>query len=126
MQIKLILLNKDIKIAVNLSDKKDASLYFSNMESFALDISKGEKGIIFYNEKFVYGLIGEKNLINEIELKEILESARKGDKQLKYNSKNTIKSNNYQIQNVLQFSAISNFKLQNLTDYFNKSNFSKI
>ena len=65
-------LNPDVKIATVISDKKDASIYFSNMDGYALELSKNKKGIIFYNDKFVYGLIGDKNLINEKEFKENL------------------------------------------------------
>lgn len=126
LQVKLICQNPEIKMAVILSDKKDASLYFSNMDGFAAELSKSKKGIIFYNDKFVYGLLGDKTLINESELKEVLEEARKGDKPMKYNSKNSVKVNNSPVNNVLQFSAISSFKLQSLNDYFNRPGFSKI
>lgn len=126
LQVKLICQNPDLKVAVNVSDKKDASLYFSNMDVFAFELAKFKKGIIFYNDKFVYGLIGDKELLNEVELKEVIESAKKGDKPIKFNSKTTVKNGKEVTNNVLQFSAIGNFKTQNLNDFFNKYNFSKI
>jgi len=118
-------LNPDVKIATVISDKKDASIYFSNMDGYALELSKNKKGIIFYNDKFVYGLIGDKNLINEKEFKEVLDEAKKGEKAMKFNSKNTIKVGKTAINDVFQFSAISGLKQQNLTDYFAKNNWTK-
>merc|ERR1712151_1170607 len=125
LQIKLLTSNPEAKIATVISDKKDASIYFSNIEAYAADLSKNKKGIIFYNDKFVYGLIGDKELINDKELKEVLEEAKKGEKAMKFNSKNTCKVGKTAINNVFQFSAICSFKQQNLTDYFAKNNFSK-
>jgi hypothetical protein len=126
LQVKLICQNSDIKVSFVLSDKKDASLYFSNMDGFAPELAKNKKGIIFYNDKFVYGLIGDKTLINETELKEVLESAKKGEKPMKFNSKNTIKVNGTNVSNVLSFCAISPLNLKNITDYFAKNNFTKL
>jgi len=126
LQVKMICQNPEIKIAFVLSDKKDASLYFSNMDAFAPELAKHKKGIIFYNDKFVYGLIGDKTLINEPELKEVLEAAKKGEKPMKFNSKNTVKVNGTPVNNVLSFSAISPLNLKNITDYFAKNNFNKI
>ena len=126
LQVKLICQNPDIKVAFVLSDKKDASLYFSNMDAFAPELSKHKKGIIFYNDKFLYGLIGDKTLINEVELKEVLEAAKKGEKPMKFNSKNSVKVNGTPVNNVLSFSAISGLNLKNITDFFAKNNFSKL
>lgn len=119
-------LNPEMKIATVISDKKDASIYFSNMDAYASELSKNKKGIIFYNDKFVYGLIGDKSLVNEKELKDLLDEAKKGDKPMKFNSKNTVKVGKTTINDVFQFSAICGFKQQNLTDYFSKNNWTKI
>lgn len=121
----MLILNPEVKIAVVLSDKKDASIYFSNMDAYAADLSKNKKGIIFYNDKFVYGLIGDKSLVNQKEIKELLEEAKKGEKAMKYNSKESIKVGKTPINDLYQFSAISGFKLPNLTDYFTKNKWGK-
>jgi len=126
LQVKLICKNPDINIATILSDKKDASLYFSNMDTFASELNKNKKGIIFYNDKFLYGLIGDKTLIDESELKKVLEASKKGEKPMKYNSKSTIKTNGATINNILSFSAISPLNLKNITDFFNSNNFNKL
>lgn len=95
------------------------------MDAYAFELSNYKKGIIFYNDKFVYGLIGDKNLVNEKEMKEILEQAKKGEKPIKFNSKNSVKVGKTPVNDVYQFSAIGSFKQQNLTDYFNKNNWTK-
>ena len=125
LQVKMLILNPQVKIAVVISDKKDASIYFSNMDAYAEELSKNKKGIIFYNDKFVYGLIGDKSLVNEKEIKDLLDEAKKGEKAMKFNTKDSIKVGKTAINNLYQFSAISGFKQQNLTDYFTKNNWAK-
>ena len=129
LQVKFICQNPDIKVAFVLSDKKDPSIYFSNMDAFAPVLSKHKKGIIFYNERFVYGLIGDKTLINDVELKQVLEESKSKnfkDKALKFNSKNSVKVAGTPVNNILSFSAICTYNLKNITDYFEKNNFNKL
>lgn len=125
LQIKLLITNPEVKIATVISDKKDASIYFSNMDAYAGELSKNKKGIIFYNDKFVYGLIGDKTLVNDAELKKVLEEAKKGEKPMKFNAMNTVKLGKTPINDVLKFSAICQFKQQNITDYFANNNWTK-
>lgn len=129
LQVKLICQNPDIKVAFVLSDKKDPSIYFSSMDAFAPELAKNKKGIIFYNERFVYGLIGDKTLINDAELKQMLEESKSKnfkDKAMKFNSKNSVKVAGTPVNNILSFSAICTFNLKNITDYFAKNNFNKL
>lgn len=129
LQVKLICQNPDIKVAYVLSDKKDPSIYFSNMDSFAPELSKHKKGIIFYNERFVYGLIGDKTLLNEAEFKHLLEESKSKnfkDKVLKFISRSSVKVSGTPVNNILSFSAICPLNLKSITDYFAKNNFTKL
>lgn len=129
LQVKLICQNPDIKIAYILSDKKDPSIYFSYMDGYAPELAKHKKGIIFYNDKFVYGLIGDKTIFNDAEFKQVLEESKsKGfkDKVLKFNSKNSVKVAGTPVNNILSFSAICPFNLKNITDFFAKNNYNKL
>jgi len=129
LQVKLICQSSNIKVAFVLSDKKDPSIYFSNMDAFAPELSKHKKGIIFYNERFIYGLIGDKTLVNDVELKQVLEESKAKnfkDKAIKFNSKNSVKVAGTPVNNILSFSAICSYNLKNITDYFAKNNFNKL
>jgi hypothetical protein len=126
-QMKLLLASNDMRVAVNNSDHENPSVYFSFLNNYADQLVNSKKGVIFYNEDFIYGLIGDPTLLQESEFKKYLESNKKENVELKYKSQNSINiDKKKKINNVYQFMIIHTFNVNNLTEYFNTLKFSKI
>ena len=62
-----------VKVGTIKSDEANSQIYFTNCPLHLNYLVKAKKGIIYYNEGFVYGLFGDKSLINEKEFKTFCE-----------------------------------------------------
>ena len=73
-EIKSMVGEEDIKVGTIKSDEANSQMYFTNCPMHLNYLVKAKKGIIYYNEGFIYGLFGDKSLINEKEFKTFCES----------------------------------------------------
>ena len=106
---------------------------------------KAKKGIIYYNEGFIYGLFGDKSLINEKEFKTFCENFKtkenKDKKEEKKDEKKEDKKENkfkYAVQekltvgkknvikDIYQISCFTNFNVKELQDKFKELGFKEI
>lgn len=126
-QMKFLISSNDIGVGYNISDHENPSVYFSFLKNYAAALSKNKKGVIFYNEDFIYGLIGDSSLLIEADFKKFLESQKKEGVEIKYKSQNSISlDKKTKLEKVLQFDIISKFNVNALTEYFNSLKFVKI
>lgn len=51
-------------IIVVKSDQPNATLYFKFLKAHAQKLAQTKKGIILWNEHFIYGLVGSKEMID--------------------------------------------------------------
>ena len=75
-QMKNIINDKEIKMACIKSDEDNSQIYFSVCPQFTKELVEAKKGIVYYNENFVYALIGDKTLVDEKAFKAFLESVK--------------------------------------------------
>ena len=126
-------------------------MYFTNCPQHLSHLVKAKKGIIYYNEGFIYGLFGDKSLINEKEFKtfcekfksketkeEKKEDKKKEDK--KEDKKEEKKENKFKyacqdkltvgkknvIKDIYQISCFTNFNIKELQDKFKELGFKEI
>ena len=97
------------------------------MNNYAEGLVNNRKGIIFYNEDFIYGMIGDPSLLPEADFKKFLETSKKEGTDLKYKSQSSVAvDKKKKVNNIYQFMIIGKFNVNNLTDYFNGLKFTKI
>ena len=126
-QLKLILANNSIEVAYSKSDHENPSVYCSNMNNYAEELVKSKKGIIFFNEDFIYGMIGNPALLNEADFKKALEANKKQGVELKYKSQTSISlDKKRKVNNIYQFMIIHKFNVSTLNELFNSFKFTKI
>lgn len=121
-----MLADNNIHVGYHLSDQEAPSLYFSFINNYVENLANSKKGIIFYNEDFIYGMLGDAKLLDEKEFKKFIEGLKKTDMELKYKSQETVSVGKKKIAGVLQFTIFHKFNVQALTDFFVKNKFSKI
>ena len=131
------------------SDEANSQIYFTNCPLHLNYLVKAKKGIIYYNEGFVYGLFGDKSLINEKEFKTFCEGFKsketkdkkeekkedkkdekkedKKENKFKYDvqEKLTIGKKNV-IKDIYQISCFTNFNIKELQDKFKELGFKEI
>ena len=61
-EIKSMVGEEDIKVGTIKSDEANSQMYFTNCPQHLSHLVKAKKGIIYYNEGFIYGLFGDKSL----------------------------------------------------------------
>lgn len=126
-QIKLILANPNAKVFYNLSEQESPSLYCSFMNTYAEELNKNKKGIIFYTEDFIYGMIGDPELLKEEDLTNFLNTNKKENVNFKYTTQKSISiGKGKKVNNIYQFMVIHKFDLNTLTSFFNNMKFNKI
>ena len=76
-QIKYIIADPNVKVGYCLSDHDSPGMYISLLNNFAEELAKTKKGVIFYSEDFIYGLLGDQSLLEEKDLKEFCEVQHK-------------------------------------------------
>ena len=79
-EIKSMVGEESIKVGTIKSDEANSQIYFTNCPMHLSYLVKAKKGIIYYNEGFIYGLFGDKSLINEKEFKAFCESFKAKEK----------------------------------------------
>jgi hypothetical protein len=118
---------KDCSVGYQVSDHENPSIYCSFMNNFVEELSKENKGIIFFHEDFVYGMIGNQKLLEEVNFKKFLDSIKKEGVEMKYKSQNSISvDKKKKISNVYQFMVIHKFSVNALSEYFKGLGFGKI
>jgi hypothetical protein len=95
------------------------------MNNYSEQLANLKKGAIFYNEDYIYGMIGNPSLLPESDLKKYLETTKKDGHKFKYSSQNTVTVNKKKV-NIFQFMVIAKFNVNSLTEYFNLLEFTKI
>lgn len=96
------------------------------MDSYAQLLENNKKGIIFYNEGFIFGMLGDTSVLSETELKEFLNANKVEGVELKYKSQNQVAVDKKNKANVLKFSAFHKFNTNTVTAFLNKQNWVKI
>ena len=126
-QIKLVITDPNSNVYYNLSEHENPSIYCSFMNSYAEELNKAKKGIIFYNEDFIYGMIGDPQLVNEEQLTKYLETIKKENINFKYTTQKSISlGKSKKINNIYQYMVIHKFDPAVLTSFFANLKFSKI
>ena len=132
-EIKSMVSEENIKIGTIKSDEANSQIYFTNCPLYLNYLVKAKKGIIYYNEGFIYGLFGDKSLINEKEFKAFCESFKtkgskdKGENKFKYAVQEKVKiGKKNEIKNIYQISCFTNFNVKELQDKFKELGFKEI
>ena len=125
-QVKYLLADKNISVGYHHTDHEKATVYFSFLSNFAEELVNSKKGVIYFTKDFIFGLLGDKNLLPEVELKKFLDSVKKNEMELKYDTKSTVTMQNKKKVNVFQFVVFHSFNPNTLVDYFNSLKFTKI
>ena len=152
-EIKSMIGEEGVKVGTIKSDEANSQIYFTNCPLHLNYLVKAKKGIIYYNEGFVYGLFGDKSLINEKEFKTFCEGfksketkdkkeEKKEDKKedKKDEKKEDKKENKFKyavqekltigkknvIKDIYQISCFTNFNIKELQDKFKELGFKEI
>lgn len=126
-QVKFITSNTGVSVAYQQSDHDSPSIYCSFMNNYAEDLANSKKGVVFYNEEFIYGMIGDPTLLPEADFKIFLETVMKEGSEMKYKSQNSISvDKKKKINNIYQFMIISKFNVNALNDHFAALKFTKL
>lgn len=124
-QMKLLLAS-NASVGYHLSDQENPQLYFGQLDAFAEQLVKAKKGVIFYNEGFVFGMIGDPTAFPEKDFKEYLEKIKKEGTELKYKGQNSVKVDKKKSVDAYKFTVFHKFTPLQLTEYLNKDNFMKL
>ena len=128
-QVKNIISDDYVKVGFIKSEEDNSQIYFSTCPSLVGELAKCKKGIIFYNENFIYGLFGDKSLINEPEFKKFCESLKGDNKEVKFKyacqDKVTAGKKNV-VKDVYQISVFSTFKVEDLVNKFKELTFTEV
>ena len=134
-EIKSMVSEEGIKIGTIKSDEANSQIYFTNCPLYLNYLVKAKKGIIYYNEGFVYGLFGDKSLINEKEFNAFCESFKtkgskdkeKGEVKFKYAVQDKVKVDKKNvIKDIYQISCFTNFNVKELQEKFKELGFKEI
>ena len=129
-QVKGIINDNNINTVGYIKSEEDNSqIYFSTCPSLITDLVKCKKGVIFYNENFIYGLFGNKSLINESEFKKFCEEFKGDNKEVKFKyacqDKVTAGKKNV-IKDVYQISVFSKIKCEEVEKKFKELGFCEV
>lgn len=128
-QIKTIIGDQKVKVGTIKSDEENSQLYFSFCPSMIQNLVEAKKGIIYYNEGFIYGLFGDKSLINEKEFKAFCEGFKgdKKDAKFKYSCQETISAGKKnKVKDVYQISVFTTVPIATLQEKFKALGFDEI
>jgi hypothetical protein len=121
-----VIADQNNKVGYNNTDHEDARIFFSSMDSYAEGLANSKKGIIFYNEGFIFGMLGDPSVLAESELKEFLEKNKVDGVELKYKSQNQVAVDKKKKVDVFKFSAFHKFNVSTVTSFLNRSGYVKI
>jgi len=143
-QVKLLLKDETTKVGYLLSDQENPSVYYKNMEPFAEKMLNAKKSVIYFNKDLIYFMIGDANLYNETQIKEICEKFKKPvkmefktedgkiekrevDVEIKYKIVTSIKGDKNKTVNILYIGATGHFNHVALEEWLkNQEGFNKI
>ena len=134
LQVKNILNDQNIKVASIKSDEDNCQIYISQVPPFAKDLIKEKKGVVYYNDKFIYALFGDKELIDEPKFKEFLESFKPSEEnkdkkefKFKYVKQDKIKvDKKTNLEGIIQITCFSKFKIPDLQNKFKELGFKEM
>lgn len=126
LQIKLLLASSDMKVIYHNSDHENPSVYISLMKNYAESLNNSKKGAIFYNDDYIYGMLGDPSLLPEANMKKYLDSLKKENVDMKYSSQSTVSVDKKKKVNVYQFMVFHKFTSNVLSDFFKSYGFNKI
>ena len=123
---------EDIKVGTIKSDEANSQIYFTNCPTYVNYLVKAKKGIVYYNEGFIYGLFGDKSLVDEKQFKAFCESFKgegkeKGETKFKYavQEKLTVGKKNV-IKDIYQISCFTTFNVKDVQKKFEELGFKEI
>jgi hypothetical protein len=126
-QVKYLVAEPAAKVGYHHSEHETSTIYFSYTNNVVEDLARVKKGVIYFNEGFIFGLLGDRSIISEEEIKKFVEEHKHKDTEVKFNSKTTVSVGKKKIENIYQFSVFHRFSIQVVTDFFkNRSGFVKI
>lgn len=125
-QTKFVLSNPNLRVAFKYSDEENPSIYFSFVPPHVEELMKNKKGIIYYNEGFIYGLLGDPTVMNEPEFKKFIDSTKKSDAEIKYTVKDTVVYEKKKFSKVMQFTVFNKFNRQTVEKFFVDKGFTSI
>ena len=141
-QIKSMVAEEGVNVGVIKSDDPNSQVYFSMCPTYIEYLVKSKKGIIYYNEGFIYGLFGDQSIIDEKKFREFCESFKpesdsqkdKGEAKekkeatkFKYAMQDKINLGKKNVvSNIYQISCFTTFNLKLLQDKFNELKFKSL
>jgi hypothetical protein len=97
------------------------------MNNYAEELNKVKKGIIFYNEDFIYGMLGAPELLNEEDFTKFVNSLKKEGVNFKHTTQKSVSLGKAKkVNNIYQFMIIHKFDPAVLSGFFANLKFNKI
>ncbi len=127
-QMKAILNNPEVKAGFIKSDEENCQLYFSTIPGFANDLVKNKKGVIYFNEGFIYALFGDKSLIKNDEFKAFCEGMKSdANAKFKYNCQEQINlGKKNKIKDIYLITCFTNVKVPALIEKFKQLGYTEV
>lgn len=113
-----------VKKAYAISREDNPTLYFSFLNPFAGKIKASGKGIVYLNEKFIYGILADKEMIDLEGLKTVLADGT--DKKVNVLTKDKLGDKKNPVNGVLQFNSIMALNLEKVTEFLDKNGYSRL
>jgi hypothetical protein len=123
-QVRFILMDPNNNVGYHLTDHEDARIYFSTMDVWAEQLVSKQKGIIFYNDGFVFGMLPDLGL--EKSFKEFFETTKVEGTEMKYKSQTTVNVDKKKKVDIYKFSVFNKFNVSALTQFFTREKWTKI
>ncbi|MCQ2819447.1 MAG: alanine--tRNA ligase [archaeon] len=128
-QIKSALNDPNVKgISFIKSEEESCQMYISVCPNFVKEFIEKKRGVIFYNEGFIYALIGDKTLIDEKKFKTACEGMKADEKgKFSYSCKDQItQGKKNKIKDIYQITCFSTLKLDKVVEKFKELGFTEI
>jgi len=125
LQIKYLSHVGTISKGYSISEEDNPTLYFSYLNPHAKEIKESKKGIIYLNNKFIYGILSDAKQIDLSALKEIL-AEDAGGKKVNVVTKNKLGSKKEQVDGILQFNVIGSVNVEKVVAFLEKAEFQKL
>ncbi|OMJ66344.1 hypothetical protein SteCoe_36834 [Stentor coeruleus] len=110
LTVRSILDDTNSKLAIVNSDQITPTLYFSILKEHAQDMKKAGKGVVFVGEKFLYGLLGDKRVLD---FDGFLEVLKRSNNQAKIKVQDKVgkkdKGKSLDLDGVVEFSYIGDY-----------------
>lgn len=121
LHIKFLTAMPDIVKGYSISEEENASMYFSYLNPHAKAIKDSGKGILYLNNKFIYGIVSNASQIDLTKLKEVLADGK--DIKVNIVSKNVVAIKKEKVTGILQFNVIMPINVKKVTAFLNSCEF---